>query len=466
MSTDLVDFAALDTAADAAEATTDVTVDTVGSEAEVEEKTGEEAEAGKEAADKEAESGKDELPGSEKTPQEVRKALKAFRDAAPENAAATKLLHNSYERWNAVKELFPKGVSEIKAAKELLDLVGGAEGYEAQQAVVDSIKASDAKLYAGDPTLLDDILEDLKSEGKTESFGKIIGPGFDKLKEVDEKSYYNVLKPHFLEAFKEAEVDKAISLIGQALTLPEDAKPEQIAEAIKKALGYVGGLDKFVKGLEAESQKAKASKIDPDRLKLDEERKALAKERQDFTTNQTKEFQKGVAVESEKGDNQVLGKHLGPFLKMPFFKGYTKENLTPLGNNIKANLREALTGDKVYQAQMKALWGAKSPDRAKIVEYHRGKVDNISDKIVRDTVQKMYPGFAKGGPAAGRAAAATAKKETANAKDTATNAAGKPIYVATRPTWEEMDHTKDPKDFLVTAGKAYLKNGKFVTWRR
>lgn len=465
MATDLVDFAALETAATAAEASTEDTSAGSG-EPEVEDKTGEEPEAGKDTGDKDTEAGKDDLPGSEQTPQEVRKALKAFRDAAPENAAATKLLHNSYERWNAVKEMFPKGVTEIKAAKELIDLVGGAEGYEAQLAVVDSIKASDAKLYAGDASLLDDILEDLKSEGKTESFGKIIGPGFDRLKTVDEKAYYEVLKPHFLDAFKEAKADQVIAGLSEVLSLPDDAKPEDIAAAAKKALSMVGGLNKWIKGLETESQKAKAAKIDPDRLKLDEDRKSLAKEREDFSTNQTKEFQKGVAVESEKGDNQVLGKHLGPFLKMPFFKGYTKENLMPLGNNIKANLHEALKTDKVYQARMKSLWGAKTPDRAEIVKQHRSKVDEISDKIVRDTVQRMYPGYAKGGPAAGRVAAATEKKAAQNTKDAAINATGKPIYVATRPTWEEMDHTKDPKDLLVTTGKAYLKNGKFVTWRK
>ena len=152
---------------------------------------------------------------------------------------------------------------------------------------------------------------------------------------------------------------------------------------------------------------------------------------------------------------------------MPFFKSFSRENFIPLGNTIKADLYEDLKADKAYQAQMKAMWGAKTPDRAKITEYHKAKVEAIADRIVRTAVQKMYPGYAKGGSAAGRVAAVEAKK-TAQAKvETAAAASGKPIYVAAKPAWDSIDWDKDPKQHLFIAGKAYLKgSGKLVTWRK
>jgi high-affinity K+ transport system ATPase subunit B len=119
---------------------------------------------------------------------------------------------------------------------------------------------------------------------------------------------------------------------------------------------------------------------------------------------------------------------------------------------------------------MKAMWGAKTPDRAKIEEYHKARVDSIAAEIVRSTVQKMYPGYAKGGSAAGRIAAkavkttATAVADVAAAKNTAV---GKPTYVAAKPAWESIDWDKDPKQLLYITGKAYLKTGgKLVTWRK
>ena len=65
----------------------------------------------------------EDLPGTEKTPQEIRQSLKALRDLDPKHAAAVKQLHGSFERWEAAKQIFPGGVNEIKAAKEFLDLV-------------------------------------------------------------------------------------------------------------------------------------------------------------------------------------------------------------------------------------------------------------------------------------------------------------------------------------------------------
>ena len=158
---------------------------------------------------------------------------------------------------------------------------------------------------------------------------------------------------------------------------------------------------------------------------------------------------------------------------MPFFQGFGRENLMPLGNTIKATLYETLKSDNAYQAQMKSLWAAKTPDRAKIEEYHKARVESIAADIVRNTVQKMYPGYAKGGAAAGRIAAKVAKT-TATAKVEATaTAAGKPIYVAQKPGRDALDmehvdkHGKPDAIMEMIAGRGYLKgSNKWVTWRK
>jgi hypothetical protein len=82
------------------------------------------AKAAKEKAASEA------LPGDKNTPDNIRKVLKAIKDASPANAGVVKELHGAYERWNAAKAIFPKGVTEMKDAKAFIDLVGGAEGFE------------------------------------------------------------------------------------------------------------------------------------------------------------------------------------------------------------------------------------------------------------------------------------------------------------------------------------------------
>lgn len=473
MSTDLVDFAALDASASAAEVTPAVE-EPVVEEAPVEGAEGTEGETKAEGLEDKNADGTDKVEDKdskpiEATPQSVRSTLKALKDAAPANAKIVNELHGAYERWTAAKQIFPKGVAEMKAAKELIDLVGGAEGYESQMQLVEAIKASDAKLYDGDASLHDDILEDLKSEGKLDSYGKIISSGVDKLKTVDQKAYDAMIQPHMFAELTEANFPGAIGSLVKALTLSADAKPEQIAEAIKGALGVVTSMKSWWEGIANNQKAVQATKIDPERQKLDADRQKFQNEQKEFATKQTKEFQDSVAKEAGIVDRQLLGKALNPFFKAPYFKGFTKENWQPLANLIQNDLYETLKGDRTYQAQMKAMWAEKSPDKGKILEYRRVKVEGLAEGTVRRSVQTMYPEHAKGGSAAGRVAAAKVKTDATSKTDAAAAASGKPVYVAQKPAWDSILWDKDPKQYLYTAGKAWISsNGspKLVTWRK
>ncbi len=168
----LVDFASLDATAAAADSAVETpVVDTPSTDSEVEidtpvadgsddsttedtdtlnadgtEKTEEQKTAAKTAAAAKAES--DKAIDTKATPDNVRKALKAMRDASPANADVVKQLHGSFERWNAAKEIFPKGVNEMKEAKAFIEAVGGPEGYQKMQTAIDAVTATDELLYS------------------------------------------------------------------------------------------------------------------------------------------------------------------------------------------------------------------------------------------------------------------------------------------------------------------------------
>src|SRR5271157_169646 len=409
----------------------------------------------------------EDLPGTEKTPQEIRKTLKAILDADPTNKAAVKQLHGAFERWEAAKAIYPGGVKEMSAAKEFMDIVGGHEGLESLQNVKAATEASDNQLYEGNSELVKNIVEDLKAKGKLDALGKLAPSFLDAVKEHDNAHYYDVIAPHFLAGLEQCNLPGAIGGILKALDDPDPAK------AVAAAKSITLGMDKWYKGLEAENKKVKEAVVSPERMQLEKDRAAFLKQQEDFKTNQTTEFKNSVASVCEKSNNTLLGTELRPFLKMPFFVGYGKENLIPLGNTIKQNLYSALKADSAYQAQMKALWTAKTPDRAKIEEYHKARVQSIAKDIVRDTVQKMYPGYAKGGAAAGRVAAAAVKKDAATKIEAVATAAGKPVYVAQKPGRDQLDmnhvdkHGKPDAIMEMIAGRGFLKgSGKWITWRK
>jgi hypothetical protein len=133
-----------------------------------------------------------------------------------------------------------------------------------------------------------------------------------------------------------------------------------------------------------------------------------------------------------------------------------------------------LSADKAYQTQMKAMWGAKNPDRAKILQYHKTKVESMAERIVRTTVQRMYPDHTRGGSAAGRVAAqkqkaeAQAKADAAQKQAVASGAKVQPQYVAVKP--KNINREMDPNNLLEIAGRGYVPNGaggwRLVTWRK
>src|ERR1035437_5361259 len=311
MSESVIDFAGLDSVAADTSAVTaepEVVVDAPVVDTPVVDTPAVDAPAAKESkpqynsdgSPKEAVAAADEdLPGTEKTPQEIRQALKALRDLDPKNASAVKQLHGAFERYEAIKAIFPGGVNEIKQAKEFMELVGGHEGLESLQGVKTAAEASDAKLYDPEKNaeLISDVVADLKAQGKLENLGNLTSSILDAAKEHNEKGYWKAFAPHFLSGLEEVKIPGAISSLEKALSDPDPVK------AIAAAKKISGDLTAWHKELEAANQKTKDAVVSPERKQLDADRAAFLKDQESFKSNQTTEFKNSIAATCEKHNN-------------------------------------------------------------------------------------------------------------------------------------------------------------------
>jgi hypothetical protein len=478
--TDVLDFAGLDAAASAVETapvvdsdvnvdtTVDSTVDTNVDSTKTGDDTtsteGSTAEGDKSAVDaqgKPVAAAEEDLPGTEKTPSEVRKALKAFKDSDPKNAAMVKQLHGAFERHLAYQAEFPT-VEAAREAKTFLDSMGGYEGFENLQNVVKSVEESDQLLYAGDGKLIDNIYDDMKTEGKQDAFGKLASPFLDKLKDVDKKAFYATLLPHNVSYVENSGFPNVVNALAHALEVGDE---KSIAEA-KAIVGDMSAWFKDIKGEVSKTQQGPS----PAELALKSEREKFTKEQEEFKSNQTKEFYNTLAKEAQSSDNKKLGAELSVYLNKPYFKPFKDkpESLKPLAKELQFTLQSELEKDKAYQLQMKTLRSAKTPDKAKILQYHTTKVESLASRIVRDTVQRMYPNYTTGGSAAGRIAATQQKKAEVAKNDAASASAGAAQYVAVKP--KNLNREMDPKNLLEIAGKGYVPNGRggwrLVSWRK
>jgi hypothetical protein len=273
-------------------------------------------------------------------------------------------------------------------------------------------------------------------------------------------------------------MDAFVSQFNAALSAKND-KGETVPD-IAKITSLVKSITDWYSDLDKDAKSRTTAPVDtPERKKFLAEKTAFEKTKADGVAADRTKFETGVAEECDKRNNVLLGKALGPFLKMPFFKDFPYETKVDLGNGIKDRLYAALKADKGYQIQMDAMWKQKNPDRAKMIQYHDAKIQAIANDIVTKTVQNRYPGYAKGGSAAGKAAAAVVKKDTATKAATQSVATGKPIYVASRPTnlvrepikVGGRDYSSSDLQVMQITGRGFVKTTdgksvKFVTWRK
>jgi ribosomal protein S8E len=433
----------------------------------------------KDAADKAAASANSEDKATPKTVSEALKALKAD----PKNAGASKVLRDAYFGEQAFKKEF-KTVQEARDAKAFINAIGGPEGWESTQQVIQNIEESDALVYSGDPKIWQNIVEDLKSENKMEALPKLAAGGLDTLKTNNPAQFKEVIAPHVLADLQEVNLPGAIKALDKYLAVAE----KELTDA-----GYAGGkngllalktiagdMKSWMEGLvsEAKTKAEAATKTDPEREKFLAEKKEFEQQKSAGEQEKVKAFRNDVALECDKTSNSILKQEIASYLRMPFFKGFPRETLLDLGTGIKQALYSQLEKDRAYQIAMNGQWKQKSPDRAKIHQIHEDKMNTIAADLVKSVIERRYPGYAKGGSAAGRVAAAAEKKTAATKVADSSVQSGKPTYVAQKPkalvrdkvTIGGKEYSPSDLTMLEIGGKGFVKNtsGKyaFVTWRK
>ena len=425
------------------------------------------------------------------TPDSISKVLKAIKDADPTNAGAVKTLRDSYFGEQAYKKTFPT-VQAAREAKSFIEAIGGAEGWESTQGIIQNVKQSNELLHAGDPKIWDNIVDDLKTENHLDALPKLASGGLDTLKKNNAEQYYEVIAPHFLAGLETVKLPTAIASLTKYLGVAKEelTKAEYKGETrgIQALEQLTKDMDEWIKGLQSEEKNRKeaATKVDPERLKLDADRKAFTEQQTKAEQAKATEFKQGTAKELDSFSNKALGKELTSYLTLPFFKGMPQKGedgghapwKIDLGNGIKQALYQALESDKSYQIAMKAQWGQKTPDKAKIAEIHNTFLANNGADIVKRVIEARYPNFARGGSATGRVAAAAVKKDKETKITDTSVSTGKPVYVSIKPKELVRDTIKvagkeySPSDLtmLEVTGKGFVKTTdnkvRFVTWRK
>src|SRR5579862_4140689 len=239
-------------------------------------------------------------------PKTISQALKALQDGSPNDpnikSAVRQLRDAFFSNQVVVKEF--GSVAAAKEAKAILsELAGGStdlktirEQVSSTKETLEAIAESDALLYSGDPQLVQNVVEDLKSEGKLDSLGKLAGHFLEAAKQETPEAFVELQRGLLVESLYEANFPATINTLSAALKAGDSDRAKGIVKSIVR--WFSGEQDTDSQRLS--SMKAAAQHQEAERRASETKYQTLIQE------NQT---------QRNSISNVELGKQLKPFLQ-------------------------------------------------------------------------------------------------------------------------------------------------------
>lgn len=363
-----------------------------------------------------------------KGPQALRNTIKALSEQAPEHAGQLKEMADSYFREKAYKQAFetPQLASD---AKSLIDTVGGIEGISRLQERDQMFSQQDEMYKEGNPEVLQDFADDYPE-------------GFSALA----PHYLSLLSQKSPEAFNNAVVPYAVGLLDNAGfsdflgNLHRETDPARSKQMVENLIRWYQGAQNGAKELKA-APKTGTAKPDDGRAGLQAEREQL--------------FGEGVAMKVNAAVDGPLNKAVEQYAKQ---NGWNDDQKAYYKKQLSDAVVAQMNGDKNYTAQVDLRKKNQSRTHDTVASYISGEFNRRLTDIAFETSEKAKKLIGgKGGKPQTTGVPKPGGPQTA--------AGGGPLLVSQQPQDADINWDKDPRQLLFIGNKAYLKSGKFVTWK-
>ena len=362
----------------------------------------------------------------------IRDAVRALSQQSPEHSKVLKQLADTHFRVEtAYKQAFPTP-QEALSAKQLIEGIGGVEGASQLTQRIAAYDQQDAGLKTGDPGVLEALFKDFP-EGAA-----ALAPHYlDKLSATNPQAFAATIAPHAVQMLVNANVGGHL-----------DAILNETDPARAKAL--VGQLNDWFK---VQSQNIQQQLQNGNRASGDDPNKARAAE---LDQREQQIFSDAVSVK--------VNSAVGPVLTAAVEK-YAKQY--KLNDTQKAHYQESLqnavinemNADKTYQQQVDLRKANKARTHDTVASYISGEFNRRINDRAFDVAKGIY-----GAPRSGAVADAGTGVVKAGSAKTGPN--GGPLMISARPSDAQLDLNRPDADILMIKGQGYLKDGRFVTWRK
>jgi hypothetical protein len=388
-------------------------------------------------------------PGDGRTlPKEMQAAIKMLRENPATAQAARTLADEHFQLGRVVGEKgIYKNFDEARTVRSHYDAVGGADGIADLQSRSQALDDIDERVDRGDPSVIKDMAENAPG-----GFKLLVPEAVETLRKMDSEAFDSLMRPHFVQALEAAGLGEEI------LQTIEELRAGQNEVAQRR----LANLQRWFAAQRDAVERQKSVKPDPRLADLD---------RRDKEVRQKEEasFRKNLSYDTMNYINSSLGEELENL-----WKGYDlKDNQKQyLAQRVYDEVEKMFKEDKSYQSQNNA--NIRSRNHARALTYIKSQVDVALPRAARTVWDTLYgniqpPRAQRPKPAAPAATDGQPAQRNGNGQPQAP-AATRPILLAQKPSWDQLDMSKDPNQILYITGKGYLKTGpnagKLVTWKK
>lgn len=376
------------------------------------------------------------MEGGERTdgrtgPKAYRDAAKAASEALPEHAETIKKMAADSFRLAAHQAVFAKP-EEALQAKQLIEAFGGVEGVGKVQERIQSFDQQDEALRTANPVVIDSFFKDFP-EGAA-----ALAPAYlDKLAQVNPQALSAAVVPYAIGILEGANFG------GHLQAIQNEKDPSRKEALVKELADWYAGQKQ---GAQQMRQKPQAS---PQDARLKERETALAVKEEGI-------FREGVAAKVTSTVMPALDKTVDAYAKQYKLTDPQKEHFK---DTLAIAARTDMENDKSYMQQLELRKANKGRTHDTVASYISGEFNRRMATKALEVAKKIY-----GAPRAGGQQQAAPGGGVAKPGGAKTAPGGLPFYM---PNFTD-DHIDQAKtsDMDLVAGRAWLKDGRYVTRQR
>ncbi len=404
----------------------------------------------------------EESPFAPKTAREFSQALKAWKDANPNDPNIVKfarMAKDAFSRQYALNQIDPRGVDGYRELKALHDSViyndperGELKGSEAISALQDSareIAELDELLAQGDPKALESFGEDFN-----EGLAKLAPAILDRIQKSNPEAYSAAVLPHFVKALAESPMVQNYNAMVDVLNeqmpswLPDDRKQAWAADRMNRVMQLAGGMGTWLN-----AQAEKAGKLPQGQTGKDGKtvERQTQREQEVNKREQDHHWNTNINPKVDQHASVRFTELYRPYANRLKLDAPTTQALKTEFSKRVANMAAK---DPSYAAQLKRYFAQSNPDPTTVVNFAKVNFDKHAKTVMDSLVNERYKPFLSG------------KKPVQQQSGTQqrTSPTSGVTFVSVKPASGDIDYKSTSPD-MIYRNQYKLKNGKTVQVR-